>query len=443
MQVFGRYIGCLVLALFIACASSADLTKDAQQAMAGQNYALAVKKLLQALDKDQTNITARELLRDAAAQYYTEETSLITSLAASDVIAAADQTLAMQKQLRKIANEHVEVTPDPEYSDQEADILNGAAERLMRRAENAHEQNEHKQAYRHLKKAEIYAPEHPDLGPALKNAHRLAVNRIAFLPWRNGTDLPELTRALLDEFRRAYRNNPRRLEDEFIEIVPFDVIYRALPLAALESLSMAEAFAIAEEVGANTIVIGKFDNVKLSQAEFLNTETIYQRIEYLDVDGRVVGREYNTVPMSINRQERQIALEYTVEIIHVSTQKILKRTGGDLHAGDAVNTTNVEIVGDPERDYTLYDPTLADPGNQLRRELRLDWQRTYPETSLTRLLTVARAEYDRKFAPHSPWALLDVSDDLALDEAPVLALKAMQSVWDPVVRIIRQLRSMK
>src|SRR4029434_6564164 len=132
------------------------------------------------------------------------------------------RSLALDSFRNELTGYRIFLPPDPDFDRDEAQIREGAARITYEQAAEHLESGAPKRAYDGFQLAKDFRPRYRDVARRIDEAYDEALPRVAFLPFANETDLPELSRKFSD---RAYNEIARRIQSQgfrFTQLTPRD-----------------------------------------------------------------------------------------------------------------------------------------------------------------------------------------------------------------------------
>src|SRR5436853_683732 len=321
-------IGLVVSALsVVSCAGSNKLAQQSEKAYGEGNLEKAYQKAARALRKEPENRRARAAMTQAAARLLDERETEIRGMAARDTLAAARRSLALDSFRAELIEYRIILPPDPAFDRDEAAIREGAARGVYLEAVNDLESGAPKRAYDGFQLAQEFRPHYHDVSKRIEEAYDEALPRVAFLPFANETDLPELSKEFSD---RAYSEIARRIANHgfrFTELTPRERVYQHVPLEAMDHLGARKAARIGRDLGVDRVIVGRFYSLRTKT----NLGAFPQPIFYKSVEKHENGQtreRYTERAMIVLTRNRDLTVAYEYSIVDVSDGSAIAGNAG-------------------------------------------------------------------------------------------------------------------
>jgi hypothetical protein len=444
-RIHSRLAIALLGLIAISCASSSELTRRSEEALARHDDSRAYEDAHHALQKSHGNGRARAALSAAATHLLDarKQRILYLYMAASDTLGAADACLEFEDFRLQAARDGALLVADTSFAARARGIRRDAAEALYRDALDRLKQREPKQAYREMVSARRYAPGYRDLDARIPKAWELAVTRIAVLPFDDDTRVPDLARTVADRTHNELASRVKTKPFEFTELVPSSRVYDALRVSQLGHLTRDGAIDVGRQVGARQVVYGRIHGLNTNSDTDRYHGTIWRRFAERDTAGKPAER-WVDLPFDAVQRWRQVRLAVEFEVIDVRTEASLATRERDVDATARTVYTSYVPEGDCGA-YRLVPPSMKsnDPDRSERAEK--EWAGTFRRWTVPKLLERARRDHSRthyKGDYRRDFAGLDPDYPVFLDDLPPpdeLVRIALDDQWQDVLGVLKEL----
>jgi hypothetical protein len=435
--------GLVVTALCaLSCAGPNKLAQQSEKAYGEGNLEKAYQKAARALRKEPDNRRARLAMTQAASQLRDERETEIRGMAAQDTIAAAKRCLAMDTFRAELLEYRVVLPPHPDFDRDETLIRSGAAGQTYRHAVDDLEAGTPKRAYDEFRQAQDFAPHYRDVSHRIEQAYDEALPRVAFLPFTNETDLPELSKEFSD---RAYSEIARRVANNgfrFTELTPRERVYQSVPMEAMDHLGARKAARIGRDLGVDRVIVGRFYGLRSKT----NLSAFPQAIFYKTVekdDKGVSHDRYTERAMVVLTRDRDLTVGYEYSIVDVQDGSVVVGNTGTLHAAAHAILASATVGGGNPEDYSLLSPDVEQRDPDRAKRVRSEWQDRCGDWKLSEVIARSRREnrgYESRY--QDDWVLRSNGVAVFLGELPSeaeLVKYAYGQVWEPLTQTLHDL----
>ncbi len=429
-------VGVLMLAISaLSCAGPEKLTKQSEKAYSEGNLEKAYQKAARALRKEPTNRHARAAMTQAAAQLMNERETEIRGMAARDTVAAAKRSLDLDSFRAELMGYRVILPPDPDFDRDEAMIRTGAARLTYDEAVDALESGAPKRAYDGFQLAKEFHPHYRDVARRIDQAYDEALPRVAFLPFANETDLPQLSKEFSD---RAYAEIARRVSGNgfrFTELTPRERVYQSVPMAAMDHLGPRKAARIGKDLGVDRVIVGRFFGLRTKTNLSAFPQAIFYKTVEKDDKGVSHDRYTERVMVVLNR-DRDLTVGYEYSIVDVHDGSAIGGNTGTIHAAAHAILASASIGGGNPDDYVLLSPDMEQRDPDGAKRVRSEWQDRCGDWKLSEIIARSRREsrgYESRYG--NDWVLRSNGVAVFLGELPSeeeLVKYAYGQVWEPL-----------
>jgi hypothetical protein len=436
-------VGLLVAALSaISCAGSDKLAKQSEQAYGEGNLEKAYQKAARALRKEPGNPRARAAMTMAAGRLMDERETEIRGIAARDTVAAAKRSLALDAFRDELLGYRVILPPDPDFDRDEAAIRTGAARLVYEESVDALESGAPKRAYDGFQLAKQFQPRFRDVARRIDQAYDEALPRVAFLPFANETDLPELSKEFSD---RAYSEIARRIANNgfrFTELTPRERVYQSVPMAAMDHLGARKAARIGRDLGVDRVIVGRFFGLRTKTNLGAFPQAVFYKTVEKDEQGASHDR-WSERAMIVLTRDRDLTVGYEYSIVDVHDGSAIAGNTGTIHAAAHAILASAAIGGGDPGDYALTSPDLEQRDPDRAKRMRSDWQDRCGDWKVSEVIARSRREekgYESRY--QNDWVLR--SDRVAiflggLPSESELVKYAYGQVWEPLTETLHSI----
>ena len=434
-------IGLLMTSLSaLSCAGSNKLAQQSEKAYGEGNLEKAYQKAARALRKEPDNRRARLAMTQAASRLRDERETEIRGMAAQDTLAAAKRSLAMDAFRAELLEYRVVLPPHPDFDREDAMIRTGAARRVYDEAVEALESGAPKRAYDGFQMAKQFQPRYSDVARRIDQAYDEALPRVAFLPFANETDLPELSKEFSD---RAYSEIARRVASNgfrFTELTPRERVYQAVPVSAMDHLGARKAARIGRDLGVDRVIVGRFYGLRTKTSLGAFPQTIFYKTTEKDDQG-VSHDRYTERAMIVLTRDRDLTVGYEYSIVDVQDGSAIAGNTGTVHAAAHAILASAAVGGGNPDDYTLAPPDLEQRDPDRAKRLRSEWQDHCGDWKVSEVIARSRREgrgYESRY--QNDWVLRSNGVAFFLGELPSeaeLVKYAYGQVWEPLAHTLK------
>ena len=434
-------VGVLVLAFSaLSCAGPEKLTKQSEKAYSEGNLEKAYQKAARALRKEPTNRGARAAMTQAAAQLMNEREAEIRGMAARDTVAAAKRSLDLDSFRAELMGYRVILPPDPDFDRDEAMIRAGAARITYEEAVDALESGAPKRAYDGFQLAQEFHPHYRDVTRRIDQAYDEALPRVAFLPFANETDLPELSREFTD---RAYGEIAHRIVHDgyrFTALAPMDRVYQSIPMSAANHIGTRKAARIGRDLGVDRVITGRFFNLRTKTNLTAFPQTVFYKTSEKDEKGFSRDRYVERTIIVVSR-DRDLTVGFEYSIVDVQDGEGIAGNSGSIHAAAHAVLASAAIGGGDPDDFYLMSPDLEKQDPDRAKRVRSEWQDRCGDWKLSEIIARSRREnkgYESRYT--KDWVLNSNNVAIFLGDLPSeseLVQYAYGQVWEPLARTLK------
>jgi hypothetical protein len=438
-----RLIAVLVVAgsLALSCAGPNKLAQQSEKAYGEGNLEKAYQKAARALKKEPENRRARAAMTQAAARLLDERQAEIRGMAARDTVAAAKRSLVLDRFLDELTNYRIVLPPDPDFDRDEATIRLGAAGIVYEQAVGDLEAGAPKRAYDGFQEAQAFQPRYRDVAQRIDDAYDESLPRVAFFPFANETDLPELSRGFSE---RAYGELASRIINSgfrFTALEPRDRVFQAVPIPIMDHITPRQAARIGRDLEVDRVIVGRFYGMRTNTNTGNYSQTIYHKTTDKDEKGATRER-YVERTIDVLTRDRELSIGYEYSVVDVRDGVAITGNSGTLHAAaHAVYTSGVG--GDDDEDnYCLVSPDVKSKDPDRAKRIESQWAERCGDWKLTDLIVRSRKQrahgYESRY--QDDWILRSDARPVFLGDVPSegeLAKLAFGQVWEPLARTLK------
>ena len=400
MRAFApRLIAPALALLVVACASSATLARQSDEALAEGDLRKAYGRALSAVEKDPQNQAARGAYAAASQLVAADHRQRVVALAVADTTAAANLALDLRRIRLEVARHQFPLDVAPEYDVAERAILRSAARVRYQRGVDALAAHRPKVAVDEFLSTRRYDEGFADVAVRLDEALRLATARVALLPFGDGIGVPGLSQEIGDTVRSELS---RRAPDEFrfTQIMGAAEIERSMTVAQLRNPRRDEALDLGRRVGAQWVVLGRFTGLRSNNSQRDLKLPLFRRIDSKDDKGVATVRwEESTLP--IVTRERDVTVQYEFDVLEVASGLVLAHVEQPARAWVRVAWTDYRPDENSDR-YTLLPPDVRKADPKRARQVDAQWREQMGSWNLGEVLQHsrdqrARSRYSSRF----------------------------------------------
>ena len=437
------FVVLLITASFaLSCAGPNKLAQQSEKAYGKGEVEKAYQKAARALRKEPENRRARAAMTQAATRLMDERRVEIRGLAASDTVAAAKRSLALDSFRGELTQYRIVLAPDPEFDRDEDAIRLAAAGIAYREASSDLDEGSPKHAYDGFQLAHAFEPRYRDVTGRIQQAYDEALPRVAFLPFANETDLSALSKEFAD---RAYAELARRTSSpdfRFTDLLPRERVYELTPVSLLANVSRRAAARIGRELGADRIIVGRFFGMRSNTNTGNFSQAIFQKTTDKDEAGKTRER-YVERTIQVLTRDRELTVGFEYEIVDVEDGRAIVGNSGTLRAAAHAIFTSAPIEGD-EDDYCLVPPDMKKDDSKRADRIESEWGERCGDWTLSQLIQRSRKERARGYESRyqDDWGLQANNRAVFLGDVPPegeLAKLAFCQVLEPVTRTLKEL----
>lgn len=433
--------GLVVAALSaLSCAGPNKLAQQSEKAYGEGDLEKAYQKAARALRKEPENRRARTAMTQAASRLRDEREAEIRGMAAQDTIAAAKRCLAMDSFRAELLEYRVVLDPHPDFDRDEAQIRAGAAGQIYRQAVDDLESGSPKRAYDEFQTAKQFQPRYQDVARRIDQAYDEALPRVAFLPFTNETDLPELSKEFSD---RAYAEIARRIVNNgfrFTALAPRERVYQSVPMAAMDHIGPRKAARIGRDLGVDRVIVGRFYGLRTKTNLSAYPQVIFYKTVEKDDKGVSQDRYAERTMIVLNR-DRDLTVGYEYSIVDVQDGAAIAGNTGTLHAAAHAILASATVGGGDPDNYYLVSPDIEQRDPDRAKHMRAEWRERCGDWKLSEIIARSRREshgYESRY--QDDWVLRSDGVAVFLGELPSeseLVKYAYGQVWEPLARTLK------
>jgi hypothetical protein len=442
MRRFARLAALLPILTLLSCASTNELVRRSESSLDSGDMQKAYDWSRRALDREPGNPRAQQVMTVAASSLIEGRKREVRELARMDTLAAARAVLELNDFHAQVAHYRVALPPDPNFHDEEAAILMGAARIYFDKGTRSLASDYPKRAYAELTEAKRFAPGDGEVAAELDRAWERAITRIAVLPFNDEISSPELTRQVSAEvFRQMQYQLGAAKRFKFTRLIGADEVNRHLTVAQAGRLSREDAVDLGRAVGAQRVVFGSIHNLRSDTHTDTFSETVFRKVVERGEDGKPKTR-YDEQRFEGVSRTRYVSVVVDFEVIETDE-------GGRL-AGDSQERslvahtvfTRFSPVGNCD-DYSLAPPEWArdDRGQRVEKQ----WRNDFGSWTLPALLDRARRDPGRtryESRHRSEFSASGTSTPVWLDDLPPveeMVRIALDDAWMAMHATLREL----
>ena len=424
----------------LSCAGPNKLAEQSEKAYGAGDLEKAYQKAARALRKEPENRRARAAMTQAAARLLDEREAEIRGMAARDTVAAAKRSLALDSFRNELMEYRIILPPDPDFDRDEATIREGAARRIYDEAVVALESGAPKRAYDGFQIAKQFQPRYRDVARRIDQAYEEALPRVAFLPFANETDLPELSKEFSD---RAHAEIARRVATNgfrFTELTPRERVYQAVPMSAMDHIGARKAARIGRELGVDRVIVGRFYGLRTKTNLGAFPQAVFYKKVEKDEKGVSVDHWVERAMIVLTR-DRDLTVGYEYSIVDVEDGSAIAGNTGTLHAAAHAILASASVGGGDPDDYSLLPPEIERTDPDRAKRVRSEWQDRCGDWKLSEVIARSRREsrgYESRY--QDGWVLRSNGVAVFLGELPSeaeLVKYAYGQVWEPLARTLQ------
>jgi hypothetical protein len=438
------FVRCLIVPcaayLLAACASSAKLAEQSNEALARGDVRKAYDRALSAVEKDPANQGARAAYDAASRSVAADLRQRVVALAVADTQGAADLALELRRIRLEVVRHQSSLETAPDYERAERTILASAARAHYRMGDDAMATHRPKSAVDEFTRAQRYDDGSSDVAARLDAAFKAAVAHVWVLPFADGVDAPGLSQdvdlVLRDELSRRVNGDFRFTRFvNAIDLNVSDVVTR--------NLSHGTALILAARAGADRVIVGRIFGLRADNSQREVTLPLYHRVERKDSTGATVVR-WDESSLKLVTRERQVTVRYEFDVLEVATGAVLAHRAEKGEARVRVAWSDYRPGDDVDR-YALLPPDVrkSDPGRA--RKVDAQWRDHMGSWSVEDVLRQSRDQRSR--SRYSSRYRGEFYGDTRqrpvwLGEVPTendLAYVALRDIWRPVLVTLREL----
>jgi hypothetical protein len=426
----------------LSCAGSNKLAQQSEKAYGEGNPEKAYQKAARALRKEPENRRARAAMTQAAGRLLAEREAEIRGMAARDTLAAAKRSLALDAFRDELMEYRIILPPDPDFDRDEAMIREGAARRVYEESVEALESGAPKRAYDGFQMAKQFQPRFRDVARRIDQAYEEALPRVAFLPFANETDLPELSKEFSD---RAYSEIARRIAGNgfrFTELTPRERVLQAVPMAAMDHMGARKAARIGRDLGVDRVIVGRFYGLRTKTSLGAFPQTVFYKTVEKDEKGASRDR-YTERTMIVLTRDRDLTVGYEYSIVDVDDGSAIAGNTGTLHAAAHAILASAAVGGGNPDDYFLMAPDLEQGDPDRAKRVRSEWQDRCGDWKVSEVIARSRREgrgYESRY--QNDWVLRSNGVAFFLGDLPSeaeLVRYAYGQVWEPLAHTLKDI----
>ena len=424
----------LALSLATGCAGPAKLAERSEKRLAGGDHWQAWTLATRALDQAPANQRARLAAAAAAASISQDWQRRIRAVAAADSMAAAGQVLEFTE-FRASAARYTTVLVDPEWSNEERSLRQGAARVHYQKGVAAMAAKRPKRAWLHFFDTERFVPGYRDVTTRAEKSYEKALTRIAFVPFSASSGQASLGREVAAGWRDELARRMTPPDAQFTRILGSQAVEHTMTVSQLGRTSRQEALRLGREAGADRILWGAIGGVNAETRLHLFKDSIARRLVEKGPDGREVVRWVET-PIEVVARVRSVSVEVEYELIATRGGATVARQRVERSSSARVVWTSYAPEGDLASYRLVADPVReTDPARF--RDVEGRWHSVCGEKTTLRQVLEARrstrsgARYDRNVLPR----IIGGAAFVFLEDLPPpedLAYAALAGGWQPL-----------
>jgi hypothetical protein len=424
----------------IGCAGPAKLAERSEGKLAEGDVWKAWNLATRALDKAPANERAREAAASAAAVIAEDWQRRITSLAAVDSMAAAEQVLEFVG-FRTGAIRYTTVHVSDAWTRDELLLRQSAARVHYAEGAEAMKTKRPKKAYSCFLEAERFLPNFRDAAKRADAALDEALTRVAVVPLRSNRGDVQLGRDIAAAWSGSLVEH-MPAGNYFTRILPVDDVERELRVSDLGHTSRDDAIRLGRLAGADRVVWGSIGEIDSKSSIHFFAETVWRRVVEKDETGAKVSR-WVEVPIQVVSRVRTVDVDLAYEVISTQGGVTLARDSGKrTMKARAVWTAYVPEDG-PDS-YALVTDEFRTASPERAKQIESKWESVVGAgTTLSQVLDAKRASAkqsgDRagaiaRFAAGAAFVMLE-----DLPTAEELTYAALAGGWQSVHQALVQL----
>jgi hypothetical protein len=441
MRRFARFAVLLPILTLLSCASTRELMRRGDEALASGDMDKAYDWSRRALDREPGNTHAQAIMTTAATSIIQGRKAQVLHLATLDTVAAARAVLELDDFHAQVARYRVTLPPDPDFHAQEIAIRMGAARIYFDKGARSLEAEFPKRAYAELSEAKRFAPGDADVTTELDRAWQRAVSWTAILPFNDDVSAPELTRQLSDEIFQAMQYQLGAKRFKFTRVIGQDQVNQRLTVAQAGRLTREEAVSLGRRLGASRVVLARIHDLRSDTNTDTYRETIFRKVVTRGDDGKAQTR-YDEQQFEAVSRRREITVAFDFEVIETGEGARLARDSQERTVAARTVFTRFSPAGSCD-DYSLAPPDWR--SDDRGRNLEKKWRGDFGSWTLPALLDRARRDPGRtRYDPRhrSEFSAAGTSTPVWLDDLPPaleLAHIALADAWMPMVTALKDL----
>jgi hypothetical protein len=429
--------------LVLGCASANKLSRRSELALMAGDLRGAYEHARHAVEKEPGNARARAAYATAATRLLDDRKARILLIAEVDTVAAAVQTLELSELRSDFLRHGLTPPPDTAFASHETAIRLGAAGIHYRAGERAMAERAPKAAWAEFRSSVRYVAGFRDAPRRTDEAYRLALARVAILPFDDQAGVPGLAKELADRMNDQVGRHLRPEEFTFTELVDPGRVYEHITVAQLGHLTRNDAVRIGRRLGADQVVTGRIHGMRSSTNTTDVRQTIYHRVVQRDTTGKERVR-FVEQPLHVVERERTVNVHYEFEVVETEEEASLSAFSKEVEGYARVVFTDFQPVGST-LDYYLYPPDLKKSNPTRAATLDREWKSHFGILSVPLLL--ARARDDRNRVRYTASHRQDFFGNC--HDQPVylgglpgendMASIALDASWKPVLNMLKEL----
>jgi len=372
----------------VGCAGPAKLAERSEGKLAEGDVWKAWNLATRALDKAPANARARDAAASAAAVIADDWQRRITSLAAVDSMAAAEQVLEFVR-FRTGAIRYTTVHVRDAWSRDELLLRQSAARTCYDAADEAMATRRPKKAYAGFLEAERFLPNFSDAAERADVALDQALTRVAVVPLRSSRGDANLSREIAAAWSGSLVEHMAAGE-YFTRILPIEDVERELRVSDLGRTSRDDAVRLGREAGADRVVWGSIGEVDSKSSIHFFAETVWRRVVEKDETGAKITR-WVEVPIQVVSRVRTVDVGLSYEVIATDGGVTLARDSGTRTMKARTVWTAYSPEDGPDR-YALVTDEIRTANPERAKQIESKWASVVGAgTTLGQVLDAKRA----------------------------------------------------
>ena len=430
----------LLAALAVSCASTAELARRSDHALAAGNDRAAWQWAERAMRKEPQSPVARAAMNAAAARVVPDWAQRVRALAASDTIAAAHLSLDFGAVRAQLAGWNLPVPVDSAYFADEKQIRTSAARTLYHRGSHELRAHQPRDAYRDFTEVNEIVPGFRHVDRRIQSAYALALVRIAIV-FDDDTASPELATELEDDVREYAAHSMPEKKYPFVRFLPRDVVLAQVP--AGQPLGRDGAIHLGRTIGAQRVVWGRIYGLDSDTRRDAWDDRIFRRVTSRDTSG-VEKVRYEPVPFRTVMRERTVSVSWSFEILDVDEETTLAKDAGTQQA-TARTVWNSLDVSEHADQYAFAPPDWkrSQSGDWSAAESR--WKDHYGDWSVEHFLEAAHGAREHPaYRREDRGRFVHAGHPVFMDDLPPredLAYEALSILPGPITDALKKLEA--